>query len=275
MTRSFPLLDMPGFLRQVETLTRGVNNAGAIVTRAMRYFARTSFAAIQTRDEVELRRKLIDIVSDETGGAVAMLGYDLKVVGYNEKLMKERNFLIVGNHVSYFDILMLSGVQPSLFVTSVDMGQMPVLGQLTKLAGCIFVERRNRTQVGRDLGTISDALKQGFNVAIYPEGTSSNGMQVLPFKKSLLMAAVDAERDILPVCLKYTEIDGEPFGPENADKVCWYGDMNFAPHFMGMMKLKSLKAELHFLEPIKVTKESTRGDLADQAYAAINTCYTN
>ncbi|MES2857290.1 MAG: lysophospholipid acyltransferase family protein [Bdellovibrionota bacterium] len=261
------------FTSLLEESTRGANHAGNIIARATKYIARTSMTAMQIKDEVVLRRKLIQIVGEESHGAVSALGYDLKIVGYDKQMMKENNFLMVGNHVSYMDILMLAGVQPALFVTSVDMGQAPLLGQITRLAGCIFVERRNRTQVGRDLGTISDALKQDFNVMIYPEGTSSNGMQVLPFKKSLLMAAVEADKDILPVCIKYTEIDGEPFSAANADKVCWYGDMTFGPHFLGMMKLKSLKAELHFLKPIKVTKESSRADLTEQAYEAISACY--
>ncbi|HVK60771.1 MAG TPA: lysophospholipid acyltransferase family protein [Bdellovibrionales bacterium] len=259
--------------RQLEEKFRGVNNSSLIIARALRYFATTSIEALRTRNEVELRRKLMKIVNEATKDAIRILGIDVKVIGFDEKRMKEGNFLMVGNHVSYLDILCLSSQHPALFITSVDMGQMPLLGQITKLAGCIFVERRNRSQIGRDVGTISDALKQGVNVMLYPEGTSGDGRQVLPFKKSLMMAAVDAEKDIQPVCIKYVEIDGEPFSPENADKVCWYGDMYFGPHFMGVAKLKSLKVELHFLEPIKVTKTSTRHELADQAYAAINTCY--
>ncbi|MEK7357327.1 MAG: lysophospholipid acyltransferase family protein, partial [Bdellovibrionota bacterium] len=183
------------------------------------------------------------------------------------------NYLMVGNHMGYMDILVVAAQQSALFVTSEDMGEVPVLGHITKMAGCIFIERRNRTQVDRDIGAMTEALKQGLNILIYPEGTSSNGQQVLPFKKSLLMAAVEAGRDIQPICLKYTEIDGEPFGPHNSDKICWYGDMTFAPHFFAMAKLKSVKAEVHFLEPIKVTKESTRNELAEKAYRAINDEY--
>lgn len=254
--------------------TRGASNTGAIVGRALKYFARTSVKALSKQDEVSKRKDLIQIVSDTNRDAVDRLGFEVKVVGYDAERMKNENFLMIGNHLSYFDILITSRTQPTLFVTSVDMGQAPLLGQITRLAGCIFVERRNRSQIGRDIGTITDALNSGFQVMVYPEGTSGDGKGVLPFKKSLFSSAVEAQKDILPVCIKYTEIDGEPFSEKNADKICWYGDMSFGPHFLNLMKLKSLKAELHFLDPIKVTKESHRQELAEKTYNVISACYS-
>lgn len=258
---------------RVATPVRGAVNSLEITARILKYFAETSIHALTIKDESELRAYLMKTVSDGCRPAIESLNFDVKVIGYDEERMKSNNYLMVGNHMSYMDILVLAPHQPALFVTSVDMGEIPVLGHITKMAGCIFVERRNRTQIERDLGQMTEALKQGHNVMIYPEGTSSNGMQVLPFKKSLLMAAVEAERDIQPICLKYTEIDGEPFGPHNSDKICWYGDMTFGPHFLSLMKTKSVKAELHFLEPIEVTKESTRHELAEKAYRAISDEY--
>jgi 1-acyl-sn-glycerol-3-phosphate acyltransferase len=87
------------------------------------------------------------------------------------------------------------------------------------------------------------------------------------------MAAVEAGVDIMPIVLKYTHIDGQPFGPENADKVAWHGDMSFAPHLVELVKLKQVKCRLEFLPPIKVTPESTRNDLADKTYKAITDVY--
>jgi 1-acyl-sn-glycerol-3-phosphate acyltransferase len=144
---------------------------------------------------------------------------------------------------------------------------------LAELGGSIFVERRNRSQVDRDLSNMTQALRDGFNVMIYPEGTSTNGLKLLPFKKSLLMAAVEAERDIMPVVLKYVSIDGEPFGPNNCDKVCWYGKMSFVPHFIQLMGLKKIKVRVEFLPPIKVTKDSSRNELAEKCFNAIHTAY--
>jgi lyso-ornithine lipid O-acyltransferase len=252
---------------------RGALNAAEITARILKFFAETSTRSLSIKDPVELRRYLIQKVSEGCRPAIRSLNFQVEVFGYDAERMKNDNYLMVGNHMSYMDILVFAAHQPALFVTSEDMGEVPVLGHITKMAGCIFIERRNRSKVDRDISAMTDALKQGLNILIYPEGTSTNGQQLLPFKKSLLMSAVEAGRDIQPVCLKYTEIDGEPFGPHNADKICWYGDMTFAPHFYEMAKLKSVKAELHFLEPIKVTKESTRNELAEKAYRAINDEY--
>ncbi len=187
--------------------------------------------------------------------------------------MNKQNFLIVSNHMSYLDILIMASVQPSVFVTSVDMGEVFFLGSMAEMAGSVFVERRHRERVESDRAAISDALKHGHNVALYPEGTTSDGSQVLPFKKSLLMAAVDARVDILPVALKYKSINGEPFRPGNHGKICWYGSMGFLPHLVSMLSLKSIHAELQFLPPIEVRADSTRDELAVRAHHAVATAY--
>ncbi len=210
-----------------------------------------------------------------TRRALKLINFDIKIVGYDAELMREKRFLLVGNHMSYLDIFILSSIQPCVFVTSVDMGETFFLGDIAELGGSIFIERRTRTKIERDIGVITETLNAGHHVVIYPEGTSTNGEKVWPFKKSLLMSAVRAGVDVMPVVLKYTEIDGEPFNETNRDKVCWYGDMAFFSHFLGLMKLRKVQAELHFLDPIKVSPELTRHELADQAHSAISAVYGN
>lgn len=238
------------------------------------YAAQATMGEIFIRDEVRRRRYFIENISRYARRGMDVLGIEVEVVGDPFKRFADRNFMIVSNHLSYIDILCLSSVHPCLFVTSTDMGEAFFLGRMAELGGSIFIERRHRGHIERDLSVLTTALKQGFNVAFYPEGTSTNGDSVLPFKKSLLMAAVEAGVDILPMTIKYTEIDGEPFSPKNRDKVCWYGDMTFGPHLLGLLSLQSVKARLEFLEPIKVTPQSTRHELAAQAYAAIYENFT-
>jgi 1-acyl-sn-glycerol-3-phosphate acyltransferase len=252
---------------------RGAARTLETVSRMGLYVIKTIARTRNITDPVERRRAMIDRVHDDTSVAMKAMGFEIEVVGLDEELMRKKNFLIVSNHMSYMDILVMSSVRAAVFITSIDMGQVPVLGYLADLGGSLFVERRNRSQIDRDLSAITRTLKEGFNVVIYPEGTSSNGQQILPFKKSLLMAAVEANVDILPVVLKYVEIDGEKFGPENCDRICWYGDMSFAPHLLQVMQNKNIKVRLEFLKPIPVTSESTRHDLAEQSYAAIHKAY--
>lgn len=206
---------------------------------------------------------------------LGLIHCEVSTPGFEPNIFKNENFLIVSNHMSYLDILITSSVLPSCFVTSVDMGETKFLGSLCELGGALFVERRHRGKIEEDTKNLAQTLKDGFNLVLYPEGTSTNGEKVMPFKKSLLMSAVRAQKNILPVCLKYLEVDGEPINLQNRDRVCWYGDIPFATHAANMMKTKSLKVELHFLEPIKVTPESSRHELAEKAYAAVSAAYGN
>lgn len=238
------------------------------------FFLKVGLHAPFLKTEAERRHFLANEARKDSQRLLKKLNFEVSVFGYDRKVHDAENFLIVSNHMSYLDPLIMMTAIPSLFITSVDMGEVPGLGQICRAGGCIFVERRNRNAVDRDLGQMNQALASGLNVTIYPEGTSSNGKTVLPFKKSLLMAAVAARRRVLPVVLKYVEIDGLPFSSANADSVCWHGDMTFLPHFIKLMKLKSLKAELYFLEPIETHSELTRDELASRSFAAISGEYS-
>ncbi len=211
--------------------------------------------------------------SKKSRAILKKLNFEIQVKGYDADLMAQNNYLLVGNHMSYLDILVISSVVPTVFVTSVDLKESGFLGILAELGGSIFVERRNRSQIERDLDSMTNVLKDGFNIVVYPEGTSSNGDSVLPFKKSLLMSAVNAEKDILPFCVKYSEINGSAFSPENRDHVCWYGDMDFLPHFMQLLKTKKVIVDLEFLNVVKVTKDSTRDQLTTQCFEQISASF--
>lgn len=250
-------------------MLRALNFASRLVT----YFVKTTAKTSRMKSEAEKRHYLAQEVHTGSRAAMKALGIEIKVFGYDKAKHGNRNFLTVSNHVSYLDPFILASVHPTLFVTSVDLGETAILGHVTHMAGCIFVERRNRTTIEKDIGQITEALKQGLNVTIYPEGTSSDGQDVLPFKKSLIMSAVFAQKDILPVVIKYKEFDGRPVTKENADNVYWYGDMPFTPHFLKVMSAKPMKVELHFLEPLRVTPESTRQDLTAKAYSAVREKY--
>ncbi len=258
-----------------------IRNAASAVTGATvgsligMYVIQASMGKLFIKDEARRRRYYIENITRYAKLALKTMNFEIETVGAEGKFGAGRNYLIVSNHMSYIDILCLSSVHSSMFVTSKDMGENFFLGTLAELGGSVFVERRHRGQIERDLTEISEALRQGFDVVLYPEGTSTNGETVLPFKKSLLMAAVEAGVDVLPMTIKYTHVNGEPFSRANADRVCWYGDMDFAPHLLGLFGVKSMRVKLEFLEPIRVTKDSTRQELAEKAHSAILANYTD
>jgi len=223
------------------------------------------------RDPVARRRLLVRNVSSYSRWALRRLGVQVNV--HNNKTTAE-NYLIVSNHLSYLDLMVIASVCPAVFVTSIDMGEIFFLGTMAEIGGSLFIERRNRDRVGHDLQQIKGQLDRGFHVVLFPEGTSSNGDSVLPFKKSLLMSAVEAGKKILPLTLKYTHIDGAPFSPANRDDVCWYGKMGFLPHLFRVMSKKSVVANLHFHMPIAPRDTDTRDTLAKWTYRVILGAYS-
>ena len=90
------------------------------------------------------------------------------------------------------------------------MKETPFLGLLTEMAGCTYVERRSRDNIKNEIKDIEATLNEGFNVVIFPEGRSTNGEKVHPFKKSLLMACAESDANIMPAVANFRFINGEP-----------------------------------------------------------------
>jgi len=185
----------------------------------------------------------------------------------------EKNYLILANHLSYLDVLLLSATKPSCFITSVEIKNTPGLGLLTELGGCLYVERRDKSNISNEIKEITDALRDGLNVVIFPEATSTNGSSVLPFKRSLLTAAIEAEKNILPITIQYSSINDTKVTSENRDYLCWYDDMDFLPHLYALMSKEKINISLKISEEIPVDKNSARDFLAEKAYASIVASY--
>jgi len=162
----------------------------------------------------------------------------------------EGGCLVLSNHMSYLDIMVYSSVRPAVFVTSVEMEQTFFLGFIAKIGGSYFVERRNTKNIKQELSVIADLIDQGFVVVLFPEGTSTDGSKILPFRSSFIAGATETGVDVVPACLRYDRINGEPFSDSNCDYVCWYGDMTFAPHFYRFMGLRNTEASASWLTAI-------------------------
>ena len=198
---------------------------------------------------------------------------DLHATVHNAELLKNnRPMLLVCNHLSYLDIFILSSKFPTLFVSSIELKNTPVLGFFASLGGSLFVERRKIADIKRELGTIAGILKKGLRICFFPEATSSNGLEIKPFKSSLIESAILAGTDVAVLCIKYTEINGAPASSSNLDLICYYGDMYFFPHLKKLLTLKSIKAELSVLDIIPAGKH-VRKDICDISYKKISECY--
>ncbi len=203
-----------------------------------------------------------------------MLGVRVSLRGRGNGISGGESSLILSNHLSYVDIFVISSFFPSSFIASVDeVKSDPLLGKATELSGGYFVERRNRSGLRTDIESISGILESGTNVALFPEGTTSNGDRVLPFKTPLLSAAEKAGVGILPLCIRYTSIDGEALTEKNKDLIYYYGDMKFFDHFFKLLSVGRVDAELRVLDKIDPQAATSRKEMASAIYDMISSEY--
>jgi 1-acyl-sn-glycerol-3-phosphate acyltransferase len=201
-----------------------------------------------------------------------LFNFKLNVIGL-EKLEGLKGALYVGNHTGYMDVFSLSSVVSSCFVTSVEIKQTAGLGQICVMSGCLFVERRNKNNIHNELSELESALKHGLNITIFPEATSTNGEQILRFRRPLFLSAVEAEKPIVPFCLNYRRVGGEPINAKNRDNVFWYGDMGFVESIFRLITCGGVDLDLHFLDPIKTTRDMDPRDLAAQSQAMVESVF--
>jgi 1-acyl-sn-glycerol-3-phosphate acyltransferase len=202
-----------------------------------------------------------------------VVGLRVSILGQRANLKNRDAHLMVCNHLSYLDIVAISALRPFIWITSVEMGQDKFIGTLSRMAGAIFVERRNRDRVQEELQEMVDYARGGFSLGLFPEGTSTDGSSILKFKRTFFDVSKDASIPILPVSVRYRWIDGEPFSFSNADRVCWYGDMDFFSHLDQLLELKKVDVELCIGEFIHPKKDDDRRSLAIKAQSAVEALY--
>jgi lyso-ornithine lipid O-acyltransferase len=172
--------------------------------------------------------------------------------------------LIVGNHMGFVDILVMCSLMPNLFITSQEMHETPVLGLITEFGGCVYVDRRSRTNIMNELEDVVEFLRIGFRVVLYPEATSHNGEEILPFKRTLLTSAGFAGVPILPYVFNFKSINGEPFTRKYRDHVCYYGDITFYLSLWRTLTLKEIVCSVEFLNPVTVNPDDDRAKNASR-----------
>jgi 1-acyl-sn-glycerol-3-phosphate acyltransferase len=170
--------------------------------------------------------------------------------------------LLVSSHVSYLDILALATARPMAFVAKAEVRHWPLLGWLTACGGTLYSVRERRTHVARLAPEFAPRVEQGVVVCLFPEGTSTNGHHVLPFRSSLLEPAIVNGWPVTPAWVGYTVEDGSV-----EEEVCWWRDMTFAPHFLNLLGKGRVRATVVFGEAIQ--PGSDRKALAQRLHAAV------
>jgi 1-acyl-sn-glycerol-3-phosphate acyltransferase len=168
-----------------------------------------------------------------------VLGVRVRVEG---TVPAETQFIIC-NHLSYLDIAVLGGLADTAFVSRADVAQWPVIGWLAQRFDTVFLERSRKRDLPEVNAIIRARLDRGGILLMFPEGTSGSGDSLLPFKSSLLGPAAGGSFAVAAACLRYRT---GPDDPPAKNSVCWWGDMEFAPHARTLLSLSQVDATVRF-----------------------------
>ncbi|MCG7622681.1 lysophospholipid acyltransferase family protein [Epibacterium sp. Ofav1-8] len=169
--------------------------------------------------------------------------------------------IVVANHTSWLDIFALNATKRIYFVSKSEVAAWPGIGWLARATGTVFIDR-DRSQASAQKTLFAKRLKAGHKLLFFPEGTSTDGLQVLPFKTTLFASLFDADlRDRLyvqPVSVVF-------HAPDGADPryYGWWGDMDFGPHVLKVLATRAPgRVELRYHSPLAVRDFADRKSLA-------------
>ena len=196
----------------------------------------------------------------------------------NGKQLTGRPVLIVSNHVSWVDIVVLAAIAPMVFVAKREVASWPLIGWAARVQKVVFVDRGRRQQTADSVNAIAQRLANGHAVVLFAEGTSGDGNRVLPFR-SALIGAVEAactearhgEVMLQPMSICYTAQNGLPMARHDQPLVAWYGDLEFFPHFASFIRRGAVDVTVSFGAPMTAAAGADRKALTQELEAAVRT----
>ena len=191
-----------------------------------------------------------------------ILGIRLRIIGTPPQ---SGPLLIASNHVSWLDIMVLSAVAPLSFVAKREVNKWPFFGSLARLQRTVFVDRDRRHATGDARDEMQERLKQGDILVLFPEGTSSDGLRVLPFKSSFFGAAEFDGVLVQPVSVAYSGHRNMPMNRRLMPFYAWYGDMDLAPHLWEALSTGPVEVTVVCHPPLSLNGEMNRKGLARHA----------
>jgi 1-acyl-sn-glycerol-3-phosphate acyltransferase len=162
--------------------------------------------------------------------------------------------ILVANHVSYLDPLLIMSVIPTLAIAKHEVGAWPILGEFARGLDLLLVDRSRAHSGARVLLRAKTLLERGVSILVFPEGTTTCGEQVLPFKRGMFGLAARLGLPVIPIALRYADT-----------RMAWVGDASFLPHYLATTTRDRLDAELEFGAPM----HAQRGEAAEQFAARV------
>jgi 1-acyl-sn-glycerol-3-phosphate acyltransferase len=189
------------------------------------------------------------------------LGLKVAVQGQIDPSMDSA--LIVANHSSWLDIVVINSIQPSAFIAKAEIEKWPVVGLLVARSGTLFIERGKRHAVHKVLQAAVERLKQQRFVAVFPEGTTNDGTKLLPFHGNLMEAAIRAEVPVQPLAIAYRNSNDTL-----ASSVEFVGEMTFVGSMLRVLADDDLRV-IVTISSSQTTRGKTRHELSDGSRVVI------
>ena len=170
--------------------------------------------------------------------------------------------LVVANHLGFLDIVALAAAAPCVFVAKREVGRWPLVGSAASHCGTVFVDRERKSEVATVAGRMRRILEGGGRVVIFPEGTSTDGTEVLPFRPALLQSAVDAQATVTPCGIAYRDPAGTPLSG-----VAYFGERSLIEALNALVTRRRTRVHLAFGSPLRA--EAPRAELARELHREV------
>ncbi len=205
-------------------------------------------------------------------GISRVLGVERRVVGH--VAAGGRPILFACNHTSWLDVPVLGGTLEACFVAKAEVGTWPMVRTVARLGRTVFVSRR-ASETGRERDSMRARLLAGDDLILFPEGTSSDGTRVLPFRSPFFAIAepVDGEPTplIQPVSVVFDRLDYLPARRSTRPVTSWYGDMDLGGHFWRLARYRHLRATVVLHDPVDPADYPSRKAIAQAVWHIIST----
>jgi lyso-ornithine lipid O-acyltransferase len=198
-----------------------------------------------------------------------LLGLQVRVIGTTVSGPGKRPVVFVSNHSSWLDIPVLGGQLDACFVSKDEVAGWPGIGTVARLGRTVFVSRQ-RQATRRERDVMRERLAAGDNLLLFPEGTTSDGARVMPFRTSFFAVAEGADPPLIqPVSVVYDRLAGLPTGRASRPVFAWYGDMDLASHFWRLGQYGGLRVTVLLHPPLDPVLYAGRKELSQAVWRVV------
>ncbi|SKC63519.1 lysophospholipid acyltransferase family protein [Paraburkholderia hospita] len=186
----------------------------------------------------------------------------MRLVVHNDGARLDEGVLVVANHISWIDIYVINAWRPTPFVSKAEIRKWPVVGWLAQQLGTVFIQREKRSDAKRIMHELAGRLNAGELMCVFPEGTTSDGVQLLPFHANMFQAAVSASRPVQPVCMMYEDAQGR-----QSTAPAYIGELSLGESLDALLRGGPLTAHVYVGAPL--APGADRRLLAAEAQASV------